>query len=67
MESLPRALSTPEEELAYLRSQVEAKERELAALKQERPRESVVRDRIIHHARVEPEAVLAPAYQLPET
>jgi hypothetical protein len=67
MESLPRALSTPEEELAYLRSQVEAKERELAALKQERPRESVVRDRIIHHARVEPEAVLAPAYQLSET
>ncbi|HEX7651573.1 MAG TPA: hypothetical protein VF439_02545 [Candidatus Paceibacterota bacterium] len=67
MEGIPRPLETPEDELAYLRSQVEAKERELAALKQERPRESVARDRILHHANTAPAEVLSPAYQLPDS
>ncbi len=62
MEGIPQ-LQTPEEELQYLREQVEQKERELSALKQEQPRESVVHERIIHHRENAP---LAEAYKLPE-
>src|SRR3989338_10366664 len=67
MERLPESgLKTPEQELVYLRAQVEAKERELAALKQEAPRGEIIRERIIHHKETPDEAVLHPRYQLPE-
>lgn len=61
-----RQLTTPEEELAYLRAQVEEKERELASRSQEAPRASLVHERILHHRREMPEAVLAPSYRMPE-
>lgn len=60
-----RAIATPEDELAYLRAQVEAKEQELSALKQEQPRSIVAHERILHHRDYAHE-VLAPSYQLPE-
>ncbi|MBP6860005.1 MAG: type IV secretory system conjugative DNA transfer family protein [Candidatus Pacebacteria bacterium] len=61
-----RQLTTPEEELAYLRAQVEEKERELAGRAQEAPRNTLVHERILHHRREMPETVLAPSYKLPE-
>src|SRR3989344_395199 len=67
MERLPESgLRTPEQELAYLRAQVEVKERELAALKQEAPRGEIIHERIIHHKETPAEEVLHPRYQLPE-
>ena len=60
-----RPISSPEEELAYLRAQVEAKERELSALKQEQPRAIVTHERILHHRDTAHET-LAPSYQIPE-
>jgi hypothetical protein len=65
LEAPVRAIATPEDELAYLRAQVEAKEQELASLKQEQPRALVAHERIIHH-RDNGHEVLAPAYQLPQ-
>jgi len=62
----PRQVSSPEEELAYLRAQVLEKERELAARASEAPRAEVIHERILHHRREMPSAVLAPGYRLPE-
>ncbi len=65
MEGPVQPLSSPEEELAYLREQVAQKERELAAANEARPREELVDERIVHH-RIQPsEALLTPHYQLP--
>jgi hypothetical protein len=58
-----RPISSPEEELAYLRAQVEAKEQELAGLKKEQPRSIVTHERILHH-RDNAHEVLAPSYQI---
>ena len=57
----PQSISNPEDELAYLRAQVEAKEEELRALKQEQPRAMVAHERILHH-RDEGHEVMAPSY-----
>ncbi len=54
-----------EEELAYLREQVAAKEQELAAMRDSSPREVVIQERILHH-RDSPATVLAPQYQQSE-
>lgn len=63
MEGLPR-LSTPEEELAFLREQVLKKEAELGARVPERVR--VIRETVQQHETAPP--VLAPEYQLsPQT
>lgn len=67
MEGPVRPLGSPEEELAYLRAQVEEKERELANLKQEQPREEIVQERIIHHRNTASDVVLVPQYRLPES
>ena len=56
-------IRTPEEELAYLRAQVEEKERELAELTKETPRAHVVHERILHH-KEEAHEVLASSYAL---
>jgi hypothetical protein len=56
-------ISSPEDELAFLRAQVEAKEQELQSLKQEQPRALVAHERVIHH-RQNADDVLAPAYQI---
>lgn len=53
-------LNSHEEELAHLRAQVEAKERELEGLKQSRPRESIVRERLRHHLETPAESILTP-------
>lgn len=63
MESPRLPITSPEEELAYLRSEIARKEAELASLKQERPRESVAHDRVLHHRMSTPEA-LAPEFRI---
>ena len=63
LEAPSAPISSPEDELAYLRAQVEAKEQELANLKQEQPRALVAHERIIHH-RENAAGVLAPEYQI---
>src|ERR1700691_5896494 len=67
MESTP-TLSTPEEELAYLREQVTRKEAELAALG--KMPDAIERTRIIseriHEHQAAPVEVLAPGYRISE-
>lgn len=67
IEGLQHQVRTPEEELEYLRAQVEAKERELADLRKETPREHIVHERIIHHKSLPQEEVLAPRYRMKES
>jgi hypothetical protein len=57
-------ISTPEQELEYLRAQIAAKEAELAALQESRPREEIAHERIMHHRETPAEQVLAPQYSL---
>ncbi|MDB5237450.1 MAG: hypothetical protein JWL88_552 [Parcubacteria group bacterium] len=64
LEGLARPITSPEEELAYLRAQVEAKERELATLRVDKPRETVAHERITHHREVPAEQVLDSRYQI---
>jgi hypothetical protein len=71
MESTPR-LSTPEEEIAYLREQVAQKEKELQKTKEENPavvlpsREEIISEQIhAHHAA--PVEILANEYKISET
>lgn len=63
MESIPR-LSTPEEELAYLREQVAKKEAELAQSSPE-DRTRIISETVHEHHAASPE-VLAPAFQMNE-
>lgn len=68
MESAPK-LSSPEEELAYLREQIAQKERELAAKREGAPpsaseRAQIVSEELHAHQAAAPEAVLAPDYQM---
>ena len=71
MESAP-TLSTPEEELAYLREQVARKEAELTGIKKENPatalpsREEIILGQIHEHRAASPE-ILAPEYRANET
>ena len=64
MESTPR-LSTPEEELAYLREQVARKEIELADRAPERAQ--IISERIHEYHAIAPEKILAPEYRMSET
>ena len=63
MESTP-TLSTPEEELAYLREQVAHKEAELA---EQHPERVAIISEQLHAHHVAPQEVLAPAYRIDET
>lgn len=71
MESVPK-LSTPEEEVAYLRAQIVAKEEELAAIKREHPdqtvpkREEIIATHLASHEEKSPEDVLGTHYQMHE-
>ncbi|MCI0597767.1 hypothetical protein L0Y34_01710, partial [Candidatus Parcubacteria bacterium] len=59
-------IASHEDELAHLRAQVEAKERELEAMKKDRPREMIARERIVHHVKTPAEHVLAPEFRMAE-
>ena len=65
LEAPSTPISNPEDELAFLRAQVEAKEQELYDLKQEQPRALVAHERILHHRETSQE-ILAPSYQISE-
>lgn len=58
-----RPIRSPEEELAYLRAQVQQKEEELASLRIDKPRETVVHERILHH-REQASQMLDSKYQM---
>ncbi len=64
MEGPIRPIASPEDELAYLREQIAAKEAELASMKREVPRDDIAHERILHHRMTGPENVLAPHYQI---
>ncbi|MBU0750099.1 DUF87 domain-containing protein, partial [Patescibacteria group bacterium] len=64
MEGLERPIETPEEELAYLRAQIERKELELQSMRQEKPRALVAHDSVIEHKTTPAERVLSPELQL---
>lgn len=57
-------LSSPEHELAYLREQIALKEQELATLKESRPREEIIHERMLHHRDTPASAILAPSYEM---
>ncbi len=59
-------ITSPEDELAYLREQVARKEAELATYKRDMPREEIAHERILHHRMSGPETVLAPEFQMSE-
>lgn len=59
-----QTLSSHEEELNHLRAQIEAKERQLAALKQDHTREGVARERITHHLQAPVETTHAPEFRM---
>lgn len=63
-EAFATQVHTPEEEIAYLRAQVEAKEQELKALSKEVPRAHVVHEQILHHRQLPAEEVQGPRYKL---
>lgn len=64
LEGPARPIRSPEEELAYLRAEVQAKEQELASLRVDKPRETVIHERILHHAETPAQQVLDSKYQL---
>jgi hypothetical protein len=55
--------SNPEEEIAFLRKQVEQRERELTARGAEVVREEVIRDEVKDYSYVQPRQVLQPTYE----
>lgn len=57
-------INSHDDELAHLRAQVEAKERELESLKQHKSREEVVRERLRHHLTTPVESVAAPGFTM---
>lgn len=66
MEGPTRPITSPEDELAYLREQIARKEAELATLKRDTPREDIAHERILHHRMTGPENVLAPEFRMSE-
>jgi hypothetical protein len=64
MEGPIRPIASPEDELAYLREQVAAKEAELVSMRRDVPREDIAHERILHHRMSGPEQVLAPSYRI---
>ncbi|MDQ1299376.1 MAG: hypothetical protein QG636_44 [Patescibacteria group bacterium] len=66
MEGPTLPITSPEDELAYLREQIARKEAELATYKRDMPREDIAHERILHHRMSGPETVLAPEFQMSE-
>lgn len=64
MEGPIRSITSPEDELAYLREQIAQKEAELASMRVNAPREDIAHERILHHRMSGPEQVLAPEYRM---
>ncbi len=65
MEGPIQQVTSPEEELAYLRAQIAAKEQELVSLREEKPRTEIARERIVHHRIATPDEVFHPTYVMP--
>jgi len=61
-----RMISSPEEELAYLRAQVAEKERELFRRNESRPQAEIVHERIVEHRETPTENLLTKDYTVPQ-
>jgi hypothetical protein len=59
-----RPITSPEDELAYLRAQVVAKEQELATLRVDKPRETIAQEGIMQHREQPAEHVLDSRFQI---
>ncbi|MES2931415.1 MAG: DUF87 domain-containing protein [Patescibacteria group bacterium] len=59
-------ITSPEDELAYLREQIVRKEAELATYKRDMPREDIAHERILHHRMSGPETLLASEFRMSE-
>lgn len=69
MEGLPKQFSSAEEEIAYLRSQIALKEKEMLAQKPEIPLETLEHaaiEQVRHYSLQKPESVLEPRHQMSE-
>ena len=66
MEGPIKQIASPEDELAYLRAQIAAKEAELASLKLNRPREAVAQEHVVRHRLDAPEHLYTPGYTMSE-
>lgn len=64
LEGPARPIASPEEELAYLRAQVEAKEQELASLRVDKPRETIAHEGIMRHRETPATQMLDARYQM---
>ncbi len=64
MEGPVRPITSPEDELAYLRAEVARREAELAAARQPRAREDIAHERILHHRMSANEDVLHGSYRM---
>jgi len=60
-------LETPEEELAHLRAQVEAKERELEGMRKNVAPEAIAKEKLVRHIQTPAAHVLHPEYRMPES
>ncbi len=67
MEGPVKPIASPEDELAFLRAQIAAKEAELAALKINRPREAIAQEHVVRHRLDAPDHAFAPGYTMPHT
>lgn len=59
-----KSITSQEEEIAHLRAQVEAKERQLQESNQNRSREEVVKERLTHHLKAPIEETHAPEFRI---
>ena len=66
MESLGRALKSPEEELAFLRAEVARKEAEILSLQETPDRQAVAYEKIVHYAAQPVGDVLHESHAIPE-
>ena len=64
MEGPRTPIASPEDELAFLRAQIAAKEAELATLKQERPIVEIARDSLAQHRHAMPDHAFAKEYAI---
>ena len=67
LEAPSSPLATPEDELVYLREQIAAKEKELEALRESRPREDIASEHLTAHRAASASAVFAPEMHLEPT
>jgi hypothetical protein len=67
LEAPARPITSPEDELAYLREQIARKEEELAAMRESRPREDIAAEHLQEHRSAPAHEILAPEMRMQPT